>query len=97
MRWALVPRSGPDDSASVVRSRRLPDYDRQMDTFHADYRSELLPPDNEYRVETSVFVEGKLWTLNAERSDHYAVHRRRTKEWREGVVGGMPVRLRIRW
>lgn len=54
-----------------------------MDSAHIDLRSELLPPENVLHVETSIFVEGKLWTLNAERSDHYHVHRRRTREWRE--------------
>jgi len=44
---------------------------------------DLDPPDNALRVQASMFVEGKLWTLNAERSDHYAVHRKRTRGWRE--------------
>jgi hypothetical protein len=70
-----------------------------MDTHHADYRAELLPPENEYRVEMSLFVEGKLWTLNAERSDHYAIHRKRTREWREiAAYSALHVRVpRLAW
>jgi len=44
---------------------------------------DLDPPDNAYRVQATMFVEGKLWTLNSERSEHHMVHRRRTKAWRE--------------
>jgi hypothetical protein len=50
------------------------------------WTSELIdvePPENIYRVSTTLFVEGKLWTVNSERSEHYTVHRKRTREWRQ--------------
>ena len=47
---------------------------------------EVDPPVNEYAVLATLFVEGKLWTVNAERSGHWTSHRRKTAEWREAAA-----------
>lgn len=40
-------------------------------------------PENAYDVTVTLFVEGKLWTVNSERSEHYTAHRKKTRDWRE--------------